>query len=147
MTLVEFDNAVRASGELKVLGMREDDVLVRNTVHGHCWTVPLEVIASTPENQLMGVLLMRRPAQCLRHVSRIVGYYSSHHAWNKSKLAELKDRHKGTYALPETSRSLNSQSWPKDVVEEQLTGHADDAVCDVDGEADSSDPSDPSEVE
>jgi len=33
------------------------------------------------------------------HVTRVVGYYSRVHNWNKSKLGELKDRHKGTYAL------------------------------------------------
>jgi len=33
------------------------------------------------------------------HVTRVVGYYSRVHNWNKSKLGELKDRHKGNYAL------------------------------------------------
>jgi len=33
------------------------------------------------------------------HVTRIVGYYSKIHNWNKSKLGELADRHKGNYAL------------------------------------------------
>ena len=33
------------------------------------------------------------------HISRVVGYYSRIHNWNKSKLAELKDRQKGQYAF------------------------------------------------
>jgi len=32
-------------------------------------------------------------------ISRIVGYFSIIENWNKSKLAELRDRHKGDYKL------------------------------------------------
>ena len=129
MTLQEFDDAVRESGELEILGMRDDDVLVKNTTRGYVWAVPLDTIMDTPENQLLGVLLARRPAMCLRHMSRIVGYYSLVQNWNKSKLAELKDRHAGTYALPTEERALKSQEWPTDIVKEQLESNAERAVC------------------
>lgn len=33
------------------------------------------------------------------HMTRIVGYYSKVENWNKSKLSELKDRHKGNYGI------------------------------------------------
>jgi hypothetical protein len=33
------------------------------------------------------------------HITRIVGYYSKVHNWNKSKLGELEDRHQGNYAV------------------------------------------------
>ncbi|NQT90157.1 MAG: hypothetical protein HQ558_02780 [Candidatus Omnitrophica bacterium] len=33
------------------------------------------------------------------HMTRVVGYYSKVHNWNKSKLGELADRRKGTYAI------------------------------------------------
>lgn len=33
------------------------------------------------------------------HMTRIVGYYSRVSNWNKSKLGELKDRHKGSYGV------------------------------------------------
>jgi len=33
------------------------------------------------------------------HVTRIVGYYSRIHNWNKSKLGELADRHRGEYIV------------------------------------------------
>lgn len=32
-------------------------------------------------------------------ISRVVGYYSKIENWNKSKIAELKDRQKGNYAI------------------------------------------------
>ncbi len=35
----------------------------------------------------------------VRRVTRIVGYYSRVENWNKSKLGELKDRHKGDYRI------------------------------------------------
>ena len=35
----------------------------------------------------------------LTHMTRIVGYYSRVNNWNKSKLGELKDRHKGDYGI------------------------------------------------
>ena len=37
---------------------------------------------------------------CVVHgITRIVGYYSRINNWNKSKLGELKDRHRGHYGL------------------------------------------------
>ena len=33
------------------------------------------------------------------HITRVVGYYSKVENWNKSKLGELKDRHRGEYRL------------------------------------------------
>ena len=35
----------------------------------------------------------------MRQVTRVVGYYSRVENWNKSKLGELDDRHKGDYRV------------------------------------------------
>lgn len=35
----------------------------------------------------------------LVHMTRIVGYYSKIHNWNRSKLGELSDRHAGEYIV------------------------------------------------
>jgi len=32
-------------------------------------------------------------------ITRIVGYFSRVNNWNKSKLGELRDRHKGSYKI------------------------------------------------
>jgi hypothetical protein len=50
---------------------------------------------TTPEQLLKSVVNGRD----VRHVTRIVGYYSRTENWNKSKLGELKDRHKGRYSV------------------------------------------------
>ena len=47
-----------------------------------------------------GMLRGERPPAVMKHFSRVVGYYSNIGNWNRSKLAELKDRHKGNYAVP-----------------------------------------------
>ena len=35
----------------------------------------------------------------VKHMTRVVGYYSDPKNWNKSKLGELADRHKGDYVV------------------------------------------------
>jgi hypothetical protein len=54
---------------------------------------------------LEAVLLGKRPTKAMRGMTRIVGYYSSLPAWNRSKLAELRDRQKGNYSLEEAIRT------------------------------------------
>jgi len=48
-----------------------------------------------------GVLLNQRKPKALEHFTRIVGYYSNLRNWNESKIAELDDRHKGIYIVPD----------------------------------------------
>lgn len=43
--------------------------------------------------------LMTGGERLLQGVTRIVGYYSRIDNWNKSKISELQDRHKGNYAV------------------------------------------------
>jgi hypothetical protein len=43
----------------------------------------------------------RRGARVMTQITRIVGYYAMLHNWNRSKLAELRDRQRGEYALAE----------------------------------------------
>lgn len=40
----------------------------------------------------------------VRQVTRVVGYFSRTENWNKSKLGELEDRHKGDYWIKEKIR-------------------------------------------
>jgi len=47
-------------------------------------------------------------------ITRIVGYYSRVSNWNKSKIGELKDRHKGDYLVEENSVSKNIEVEQKD---------------------------------
>ena len=47
------------------------------------------------------MLTGKREAHVMIHLTRIVGYFSRVQNWNRSKLAELRDRHRGDYAPPE----------------------------------------------
>ena len=39
-------------------------------------------------------------------ISRVVGYYSAIQNWNKSKTAELHDRQKGNYSIPQVIKEV-----------------------------------------
>ena len=62
--------------------------------------VPLDkIIKSSPaEIKSLVISLADGVFQRLEGCTRIVGYYSRIHNWNKSKIGELKDRHMGNYA-------------------------------------------------
>lgn len=51
-------------------------------------------------DDIMPVLLQVQDPVPLSHMTRVVGYYSRVENWNKSKVGELKDRHRGNYGLP-----------------------------------------------
>ncbi|MFW6107267.1 MAG: anaerobic ribonucleoside-triphosphate reductase [bacterium] len=51
-------------------------------------------------------------------LTRIVGYYSRITNWNKSKIGELRDRHGGSYALPE--QEAGSRAGAREVTEEAM---------------------------
>ncbi|MEW6556447.1 MAG: anaerobic ribonucleoside-triphosphate reductase [Elusimicrobiota bacterium] len=50
---------------------------------------------------------LRCGSQNVYQITRIVGYYSRISNWNKSKLGELKDRHKGIYSVEENDARKN----------------------------------------
>jgi hypothetical protein len=64
------------------------------------WELEPETICAHSWETLEAVLLGRRRPQVMSHVTRIVGYYSNLRSWNRSKLAELRDRHRGNYGVP-----------------------------------------------
>ena len=60
------------------------------------WFIPLSGIEKAPDYQaLLG-------GRDVKHMTRVVGYYSFTKDWNKSKLGELADRRKGDYGIGNT---------------------------------------------
>jgi len=98
--------------ELEWLGSVEgrtpekDAVLVRCAPTGYAFSVTIPAIADNDWQVLEDVLFSRRSARIMTHVTRIVGYYSQIQNWNHSKVAELRDRHKGNYGVPDESQQL-----------------------------------------
>ena len=104
MTGREFFDAVRDTAELTWIGIQkggpgeEDCVVIQSRkLQDARRAVPVSEIKRCAE-QVLDCLMGRRMFSCLIHMTRIVGYYSRVNNWNKSKLAELKDRQKGQYA-------------------------------------------------
>ena len=109
MTERGFFDAVKDSAELTWIGVQEggpgeeDCVVVQSSkLQGARRAVPVSEIRKHPE-QVLDCLMGNRTFDIMVHLSRIVGYYSRIKNWNRSKLAELKDRQKGRYAPEDVS--------------------------------------------
>lgn len=104
--LTAFDEAVRNHEFLEIDGDIEANapnehlikVINHNTEEAHSVTVDAIV------RQKLGSIVRALETGVttrLFGITRIVGYYSRVNNWNKSKKAELADRHKGSYKLSE----------------------------------------------
>ncbi len=77
----------------------EDEVLIQHAEVGIKHALTIRTVLETPWKELEAVLTGKREPRIMIHLTRIVGYYSRVQNWNRSKLAELKDRHNGNYGL------------------------------------------------
>ncbi len=114
----EFFDRVAAHPELEWLGAREgetpggNEVLVRHTRTDVKYAMTVGAVLEHPWEELEAVLTCRREAQIMTHLTRIVGYYSRVQNWNRSKLAELRDRQAGEYSLSEARPAVKVPSTP-----------------------------------
>ncbi|MDR1534930.1 MAG: anaerobic ribonucleoside-triphosphate reductase [Planctomycetota bacterium] len=104
MRLTQFYDQVEAHGELEGMGFDEcrggrPGVVIRHVKTGLLTRIPTEAIEKTDWPTLEDVLIGKREPQVLQHMTRVVGYFSRVENWNKSKIGELKDRHKGNYSF------------------------------------------------
>jgi len=93
-------DAVEAEKELEIDGVTIDEgvegLKILHMQRKEAYFVPLDLAITTPARDLVRALTTGEN-EILRGYTRIVGYYSRVGNWNKSKLAELKDRSKGNY--------------------------------------------------
>ncbi|MCD7889408.1 MAG: anaerobic ribonucleoside-triphosphate reductase [Oscillospiraceae bacterium] len=108
MELLAFFAQVEGHPDLQGLGTNSNtqyagrtsqDVIIKHTPSGLITSLHATTIQNTEWPTLEEVLTGKREPQVLRHMARVVGYFSRVENWNKSKIGELKDRHKGTYSL------------------------------------------------
>ena len=110
----DFYTAVHAHADLEWLGVREadkpedDEAFIRNSKRDATYAVKIVAIRDTDLDELFDVLVDGRSPMIMEKVTRIVGYYSMLQNWNKSKIAELKDRHKGDYAIHNEAPDLKT---------------------------------------
>lgn len=115
----EFFRRVGSHADLEWLGVREgrtpevDEVLVGNRKTGAKFAISVEAILEHPWEDLFAVLTGARSPRLMTHITRIVGYFSQVQNWNRSKLAELKDRHNGRYTLQEPYKPCRREARPE----------------------------------
>ncbi len=99
---VFFDRVVAHDG-IEWLGVNpaSDEVHVGHGRTGTSFALSVDAILSREWDELEAVLTGKRRPRVLTHLTRIVGYYSQVHNWNRSKHAELRDRQSGSYAVAE----------------------------------------------
>lgn len=101
-----FFEEIGSHPELEWLGVKESDsaaeskVFVSHRPSGARYAVALSTVLEGDWRELEAVLTGRRQPSIMTHLSRVVGYFSQVKNWNRSKLAELRDRRKGSYVLP-----------------------------------------------
>ncbi len=104
MTLEELYDAVTAHPDLEGVGIRDgEEAIIRHSGRHGVVTHALRLndVPNHDWDEIDAVLTGEREPSILLGYSRIVGYYGRVSNWNKSKLAELRDRQKGDYGLPE----------------------------------------------
>jgi hypothetical protein len=74
---------------------------VKHKPTGLVTQLPAGAVEKVGWDELYPIFTGERDPQVLKHMTRVVGYYSRTENWNKSKIGELKDRHKGNYAITE----------------------------------------------
>ena len=108
-----FASAVDRSSNLEIVCTAEVDgkdiLVVENSnvaegVEGHQCTVDVAEIFAVVKDcrsaqEFIDVINGDRDAIVCEGITRIVGYYSRTHNWNKSKIGELRDRKGKNYAL------------------------------------------------
>ena len=105
----DFYTQVSEHTNLEWLGAREgktpseDDVLIRFKDTDAKFAVSISAIRENTWDDLFAVMSGQRSPRIMTHITRIVGYYSQLQNWNRSKIAELHDRHRGDYDLHEST--------------------------------------------
>ena len=100
--LNSFVEKVEGSERFEIAGLdrvgEEDEVFVlsdttkKDGIYGRYIEVGVEEILTAPLKDIWDVIANNRKKIVLEGVTRIVGYYSRTHNWNKSKVGELRDR-------------------------------------------------------
>lgn len=101
-TPADFRAAIARDPDLAFAGISDrDEIVILHEPSGLTTGISPETALGAPWDQLREVLCHEREGMMHRYITRIVGYYSYLRNWNKSKLSELADRHKGDYGVEE----------------------------------------------
>jgi hypothetical protein len=99
MKAVDFFDKIEEHEELEGLGVTDKAAVVRHIPTGLKTSVGIDDVADSDWDILEEIITGKREPDVLKHMTRVVGYFSTTNNWNKSKIGELKDRQKGNYAI------------------------------------------------
>ncbi len=119
-----FQDAIDGYDNLEIVCSEEKDnkevLVVENSrisenTEGHQTIVDVSEIFSKVRSKKSAsdfarVIVNERNAIVCEGVTRIVGYYSRTHNWNKSKIGELRDRQNGSYGAPKFEKQHHEES-------------------------------------
>ncbi len=108
---------------------KEGEVAVEQKANGHLHVMTVDAVLGSSWGDIEDVLNEKREGTLMIQRTRIVGYYSRVSQWNESKIAELNDRHKGRYSVPEKTQ-LPEHDMPKEVTAILASGGA-DMTCEL----------------
>lgn len=99
-----FDYAINMCERFEIVGLDESEThfVIRDLKkaegeEGAYVKIAIQEVEDAPLDSVLKVLKGERSDVAVKGYTRIVGYYSGVHNWNKSKLGELRDRHEGIY--------------------------------------------------
>lgn len=102
MTLTDLFDKIAEREDMEGIGIQDTDkgpiLFVRYKPSNTAVGFPAAAVAETTWPAIERTIVEQEP-EVLRHMTRVVGYYSRISNWNRSKVGELKDRHKGQYAI------------------------------------------------
>ena len=105
MDVMKFCNKIESSDVFDGVGMEINcggevaNLIILSKASGSEVKLPINVVEQLDWDALSEIMLGTREPIALQHMSRVVGYFSVISNWNPSKVGELIDRHKGTYAF------------------------------------------------
>ena len=99
MQIPEFYNKIEESEEIEGMKIGGGEFVVRHLPSGIVTALTPDCIYDNDWDTLAEIISVKREPQVLTHITRVCGYYSLAENWNKSKLGELADRHKGNYEV------------------------------------------------
>lgn len=99
MQMSDFYDNVEAHTELRGIEITDKNVIVEHSNSGMIVNMPVEFIEGSDWDLIRALLVGERQPNALQHITRVVGYFSRLANWNSSKIAEHRDRKKGTYGV------------------------------------------------
>ncbi len=114
-----FDFATNMSDRFSIVGTEvwedkehfvlRDNKFPEDSEESHVF-LPVSIVMEVDSLRILEVLHGDKSAIPMHNVTRIVGYYSRVHNWNKSKIGELRDRQHGRYGTDKHDKVFKEEA-------------------------------------